>query len=768
MDDFQLDYSDVIDIFKEKLRIGNTVKSIDNIFNNSRYFEHINYKPYFQRNYVWDDEKATYFIESILLGTEIPPIVLFQTKQDNEVIDGRQRFETICRFLKDKLTLRSKGLKSLSSLSGKKFSQLDEQIREGFLDTRIRILQFEVVNEPRLSDEKEDKIKKEIFRRYNSGITPLQKFDIDTAMFIDDALTNLLKKEIEENIKLFDFLCKIILPRSKKKANKRDKVNVLLTEIREIISLEYIPIYEYARSSKTEMVKRSYFANVASNDANKELERFNETMHFMILFYNGIIESSLYIKSMQLFFACIYWGIRICLKKNVVIREDDILKICNKIQSGESKLWNRIINQPIHDYSLLFEQTGSHYYASIMNRFTFISNVLGDFYKYDFSLFIRDRNFKKHSSSLDEYHKYKINKALPETLSIEDIIRDISRSKFLIRPNYQRSEVKNTVKASYLMESVLLGIKIPPLFVYKRKDNVKEVVDGQQRLLTLLGYLGEPYIDENGAQLYSDKNRFKLKELKILKELKGKDVDGLSSEFKDKILDFQMDVIEIDGNQNPDFKAIDLFLRLNTKPYPIKDNTFEMWNAYLDKRIIIKAKELTEKYEGKVFRPRETRMKVEELITSLAYIDYKIKRGVNISSVLCVFVKDERLCARLMSKAQMTKQLNEISVKNPEAFIKSLDNVALFAEKLLFLTNGEKESMKQMVSHLRKRVAFKTDQNFYCLWFLLKDIEIDFILEHKHVVFERIRNKFNEFQNFKKTLNKEKFNELFSISLNDI
>ena len=36
----------------------------------------------------------------------------------------------------------------------------------------------------------EDKIKKEIFRRYNSGITPLQKYDIERAIFIDDPLTN--------------------------------------------------------------------------------------------------------------------------------------------------------------------------------------------------------------------------------------------------------------------------------------------------------------------------------------------------------------------------------------------------------------------------------------------------------------------------------------------------------------------------------------------------------------------------------------------------
>lgn len=95
------------------------LKKISSIFLNPRYANKIDYKPYFQRNYVWDEEKATYFIESILLGTEVPPLVLFQTRDKNEVIDGRQRYETIERFLNDKLVLKEKGLHSLKLLSGK-------------------------------------------------------------------------------------------------------------------------------------------------------------------------------------------------------------------------------------------------------------------------------------------------------------------------------------------------------------------------------------------------------------------------------------------------------------------------------------------------------------------------------------------------------------------------------------------------------------------------------------------------------------------------
>lgn len=57
MSNIQLDYSDITDIFKEKLEIENIVKKISSIFLNKRYAGKINYKAYFQRNYAWMKKK---------------------------------------------------------------------------------------------------------------------------------------------------------------------------------------------------------------------------------------------------------------------------------------------------------------------------------------------------------------------------------------------------------------------------------------------------------------------------------------------------------------------------------------------------------------------------------------------------------------------------------------------------------------------------------------------------------------------------------------
>lgn len=48
---------------------------------------------------------------------------------------------------------------------------------------------------PDLEPEVEDKVKKEIFRRYNSGITPLNQSEVDNAKYDDDDLTEYYKKD---------------------------------------------------------------------------------------------------------------------------------------------------------------------------------------------------------------------------------------------------------------------------------------------------------------------------------------------------------------------------------------------------------------------------------------------------------------------------------------------------------------------------------------------------------------------------------------------
>ena len=125
------------DALDKQLHARSLSRSISTLLKSTR--KVIYYKPYYQRNYVWDNDKASFFIESILLGIEIPPLIMFTPEHDKkkyEVIDGRQRFETIKRFYDGDFKLSKKGLRSLSGLSGLNFQHLKPEFQRIFLMDR--------------------------------------------------------------------------------------------------------------------------------------------------------------------------------------------------------------------------------------------------------------------------------------------------------------------------------------------------------------------------------------------------------------------------------------------------------------------------------------------------------------------------------------------------------------------------------------------------------------------------------------------------------
>ena len=163
----------IAEIFVNKLKIETKVVSIDSLFCDDTKVKKTQFAPPYQRNYVWDGEKATYFIESLLIGTEIPPLIFFRNGSKLEIIDGRQRYETILRFVRGELRLSKSGLKKLDSIGidKKTFVSLPDMLRNDFLDTKLRIIEFSFVSLDGITKSDEDSVKQEIFKRYNSGIT---------------------------------------------------------------------------------------------------------------------------------------------------------------------------------------------------------------------------------------------------------------------------------------------------------------------------------------------------------------------------------------------------------------------------------------------------------------------------------------------------------------------------------------------------------------------------------------------------------------------
>src|ERR1700733_4523172 len=82
---------------------------------------------------------------------------------------------------------------------------------------------------------------------------------------------------------------------------------------------------------------------------------------------------------------------------------------------------------------------------------------------------------------------YKIS-YYPADLTLKGYLEK-DRSKQLVIPPFQRSFVWDQVKASKLIESFLLGLPVPGVFLYKERDTNKlQVIDGQQRILSAVRF----------------------------------------------------------------------------------------------------------------------------------------------------------------------------------------------------------------------------------------------------------------------------------------
>lgn len=72
----------------------------------------------------------------------------------------------------------------------------------------------------------------------------------------------------------------------------------------------------------------------------------------------------------------------------------------------------------------------------------------------------------------------------PNDFNISTLISFIDRGVFKI-PSFQRNYIWSKEKASKLIESLIIGLPIPQIFLYEKQRNIFSIIDGQQRLLSL-------------------------------------------------------------------------------------------------------------------------------------------------------------------------------------------------------------------------------------------------------------------------------------------
>lgn len=151
-------------------------------------------------------------------------------------------------------------------------------------------------------------------------------------------------------------------------------------------------------------------------------------------------------------------------------------------------------------------------------------------------------------------------------------------AKEIIVPFYQRKYVWKIEQASRLIESFLMGLPVPQVFLYVNDEDQLEIIDGQQRIMSVKyffeGYFGEP--DAQGRRQI-----FRLKGLSERSEYNGKTFTELSPRDQRRLKNTSLRAIHI-KQLLPSLRndsVFHIFERLNTggtqlKPQEIRNAVY--------------------------------------------------------------------------------------------------------------------------------------------------------------------------------------------------
>jgi len=144
--------------------------------------------PEFQRDFIWQEDKQSKLIESVLMRIPLPVFYLAEDDQGRMVVvDGLQRLSTFQRFVNNELKLK---LPEQTELDKKCFKDLSPKLQNRLEDCNLilYIIDAKVPERARL----------DIFERVNSGV-PLTRQQMRNSLYTGPA-TRFLKREATSDL----------------------------------------------------------------------------------------------------------------------------------------------------------------------------------------------------------------------------------------------------------------------------------------------------------------------------------------------------------------------------------------------------------------------------------------------------------------------------------------------------------------------------------------------------------------------------------------
>lgn len=126
-------------------------------------------------------------------------------------------------------------------------------------------------------------------------------------------------------------------------------------------------------------------------------------------------------------------------------------------------------------------------------------------------------------------------------ITLAQLKEDVDANDIITNPEYQRKYVYDDKRASKLVESILLGIPIPIIYLCEEEDGTLSVIDGQQRIISFVRYMKNEYPLDKLTKL-TDLNGLYYKDLekRIQRLLKSKTLKAITISKDSKELKYEI------------------------------------------------------------------------------------------------------------------------------------------------------------------------------------------------------------------------------------
>ena len=233
----------------------------------------------------------------------------------------------------------------------------------------------------------------------------------------------------------------------------------------------------------------------------------------------------------------------------------------------------------------------------------------------------------------------------PYDYAVRGLMDMIIEGDLKLNPEYQRNYRWDDKQASRFVESLLLNIPVPVIYLNEEKDTKQIVIDGQQRLASLLRFIKPEELDVNPLFNSMILKPLVLQELKVLSKLNGKTIRELSPEDRSTLLKRHIRCIVI-LNESDSMLKFEVFERLNTGSVKLTDQEVRncVYNGPLNE-LLIKATKYP-KYQELIKLPTkdQNNMKDAELVLRFfAYRELPENYAGNYTEYLNTYMEDNRI-----------------------------------------------------------------------------------------------------------------------------